>query len=167
MRVIDQVLVHDIWQEMATYSEERAGVEARGFLERQPHVAELCRSATTEFDDRAKKTALGLAFLLFRVVETSLAAPLPTLTRQRLDQAYRVTSEWLEQWEGADPRIFVRSVEVGGAFAHPNLIQYLLTAFYGGDGESVEYDAEVKATLFLLLTTLADALDTGDAEETP
>jgi len=47
----------------------------------------------------------------------------------------------------------------GGDFPHPNLIQYLLTIFYGGDPESAEYDEEVKASLFLLLKTVADALD--------
>jgi hypothetical protein len=39
-----------------------------------------------------------------------------------------------------------------------------LTVFYGGDPESVEYDDEVKASLFLLLKTVADALDIAPVE---
>jgi hypothetical protein len=38
-------------------------------------------------------------------------------------------------------------------------------AFYGGDPESVDYDQEVKASLFLLLKTLSDALDIGEVEQ--
>lgn len=164
MRAINQGLVDEVWEEMVTCPPEKAEDEARRFLKRQPYVAELCQSAIKEFDDQVKKTALGLTFLLFKILEASLGAPFPTVTRQRITEAYQATTEWLEQWEGADPRIFLRSIEAGEEFPHPNLIQYLLTVFYGGDPESVEYDAEVKATLFLLLKTLSDALDIGPVE---
>lgn len=167
MRAINQTLVDQVWREMVTYPSERAEDEARRFLERQPYVAELCQGAAKEFDDQVKKAALGLTFLLFKILEASRGAPFPTITRQRITEAYQATTEWLEQWEGAHPRIFLRSVEAGGEFPQPNLIQYLLTVFYGGDSESVEYDEEVKATLFLLLKTLSDALDVGQTEETP
>lgn len=166
MRAIDQALVDEVWREMMT-DPVTAEDEAKGFLERQPHVAELCRRATEEFDHQAQKAALGLTFLLFKIIEASLDAPFPTVARQRITEAYQATTEWLDQWEGAHPRVFLRSVVEGGEFPHPNLIQYLLTVFYGGDAESSEYDAEIKATLFLLLKTVSDALDLGRVEETP
>ena len=159
MRAIDQGLVDEVWQEVVTYEGERATAEAKAFLARQPYVGEICRQLMGEFDPETQKAALGLAFLLFKIVETSLGAPFPSVGRERLVQAYEATTEWLEQWEGADPRFFLRSVQGGGEFPHPNLIQYLLTVFYGGDPESAEYDDEVKASLFLLLKTVADALD--------
>jgi len=165
MNAISQKLVDDVWQEMIGYPPEKAEDEARRFLERQPHVAELCQSAIKEFDDSARKAALGLTFLLFKILETSLGAPFPTVARQRIAGAYAATTEWMERWEGADPRIFLRSVEAGEEFPQPNLIQYLLTVFYGGDPESEEYDDEVRATLFLLLKTLSDALDIGPVED--
>jgi hypothetical protein len=159
MRAIDQALVDEVWWEVTTYEGERATAEARVFLERQPYVGEICRQLMKEFDPEAQRAAMGLTFLLFKIVETSLGAPFPTISRERLIQAYEAITEWLEQWEGADPRFFLRSVQGGGDFPHPNLIQYLLTVFYGGDPESAEYDDEVKASLFLLLKTVADALD--------
>ena len=165
MRAIDQELVDEVWQEMIAYPPERAEDEARGFIQRQPHVAKLCQSATTEFDDHVKKTALGITFLLFKILEASRGAPFPTVTRQRITEAYQATTEWLERSEGVHPRIFLRSVEGGGEFPQPNLIQYLLTVFYGNDGESAEYDEEVKATLFLLLKTVSDALEISPVEE--
>jgi len=99
----------------------------------------------------------------------------PATDRARLEELCRyllrppvapeATTEWLELWEGADPRIFLRSVQGGGEFPQPNLIQYLLTIFYGGDPESVDYDQEVKASLFVLLKTLSDAVDVGESEQ--
>ena len=164
MLAISQKLVSDVWQEMISYPPERAEAEASRFLERQPHVAELCQKATQELDDPARKAALGLTFLFFKIVEASLGAPVQMVTRQRIVDAYRATTEWLERWEGAHPGIFLRSVEAGEEFPQPNLIQYLLTVFYGGDPESEEYDDEVRATLFLLLKTLSDSVDFGPLE---
>ncbi len=164
MRAIDQSLVDAVWREVMAYPPGRAEDEARAFLERQPHVAAFCQVVTKEFDLTVQKAALGLVFLLFKILEASLSAPFPPVAQHRIQAAYEATTEWLEQWEGADPRIFLRNVQGGGEFPHPNLVQYLLTVFYGGDPESVDYDQEVKASLFLLLKTLADALDIGEAE---
>jgi hypothetical protein len=119
MRAIDQGLVDEVWREVATYESERATAEAKVFLERQPHVREICRQLIEEFDPEAQKAALGLTFLLFRIVEASLGAPFPTISRERLIQAYEATTEWLEQWEGADPRFFLRSVQGGGRLPAP------------------------------------------------
>ena len=166
MRAIDQALVDEIWRETATYEAERAKAEAKLFLTRQPHVAEIWQELTKEFDTEAQQAALGLAFLLFKIVEASLGVPFPTIARERIIRAYEATTEWLEQWDGAEPRIFLRSVQGGGEFPHPNLIQYLLTVFYGEDPESAAYDEEVKANLFLLLKTLTDTLDIGEVEQT-
>ena len=163
MRAIDSSLVDEVWREITAYPPGRAADEAKAFLQRQPHVATFCHTVSKEFDERVQKAALGLAFLLFKILEASLGAPFPSVARERIVQSYEGTTEWLEQWEGADPRIFLRSVHASGEFPHPNLIQYLLTVFYGGDEESAEYDAEVKASLFLMLKTLSDALDIGPA----
>ncbi|MBI4591649.1 MAG: hypothetical protein HY725_22715 [Candidatus Rokubacteria bacterium] len=164
MRAIDQLLVDEVWREMTSYPPGRQENEAREFLERQPHVATFCQVVTTEFDPTVQKAALGLTFLLFKILEASLGGPFPPVAEHRIREAYETTTEWLEQWEGADPRIFLRHVQGGGALPQPNLIQYLLAAFYGGDPASVDYDQEVKASLFLLLKTLADALDIGEVE---
>lgn len=165
MRAIDQFLVDEVWREITAYPPGRAEEEARLFLQRQPHVATFCQMVTQEFDPAVQKASLGLAFLLFKILEASLGAPFPPVAQPRIQEAYEATTEWLEQWDGADPRIFLRSVGGGGAFPHPNLLQYLLTEFYGGDPESVDYDQEVKASLFLLLKTLSDALDIGEVEQ--
>jgi hypothetical protein len=165
VRAIDQSLVDEVWREMTAYPPGRAEDEARAFLQRQPHIAAFCQMITEEFDLTVQKAALGLTFLLFKILEASLAAPFPPVAEHRIREAYEATTDWLEQWEGADPRMFLRSVQGGGEFPHPNLVQYLLTVFYGGDPESLDYDQEVKASLFLLLKTLSDALDIGEVEQ--
>lgn len=165
MRAIDQSLVDEVWREITAYPPGRAEDEACAFLQRQPHIAAFCQMITEEFDPTVQKAALGLTFLLFKILEASLAAPFPPVAEHRIREAYEATTDWLEQWEGADPRIFLRSVQGGGEFPHPNLVQYLLTVFYGGDPESPDYDQEVKASLFLLLKTLSDALDIGEVEQ--
>lgn len=164
MRAIDQSLVDEVWREIAAYPPGRAEEEARAFLQQQPHAAQFCQVVAKEFDPTVQKAALGLTFLLFKILEASLGTPFPPVAAHRIREAYEATTEWLEQWDGADPRMFLRSIQGGGEFPHPNLVQYLLTVFYGSDPESVDYDQEVKASLFLLLKTLSDALDIGEVE---
>jgi len=164
VRAIDPALVEEVWREMTTYPPERAEEEAGAFLQRQPHVAAFCHSATKPFDEHVQKAALGLAFLLFKILEASLGAPFPQVARERVMEAYDATAAWLEQWAGADPRLFLQRVLDEGESPHPSLVRYLLTAFYGGDPESAAPDAEVAASLFLILKTLCDALDIGPVE---
>ncbi len=164
MRAIDPALVEEVWREMTRYPPERAEEEAVAFLQRQPHVAAFCHSITKQLDEDVQKAALGLAFLLFKILEASLGTPFPPLTRERVLEASEATAAWLERWEGADPRLFLQSVLDEGKFPHPNLVRYLLTVFYCGAPESAAPDAEVAASLFLLLKTLCDALDIGSAE---
>jgi hypothetical protein len=157
MRAIDQALVDRVWEEIVASPPDRQADEARAFLEGQPHAAAFCAALTRELDLPARRAALGLAFLLFKTLEASRGTPAPRVSRQRIEAAYRATSAWLDRWEGADARVFLRSVEVGPEFPQPHLVQYLLTAFYVGDPNSAAYDEEVRASLFLLLKTLADA----------
>ncbi len=164
MRAVDPALVEEVWREMTRYPPERAEEEAVAFLQRQPHVAAFCHSVTKQLDEDVQKAALGLAFLLFKILEASLGMPFPLLARERVMEAYEATAVWLEQWEGADPRLFLQSVLDEGESPHPNLVRYLLTVFYGGAPESAAPDAEVTASLFLLLKTLCDALDIGPVE---
>ncbi|MBI4562153.1 MAG: hypothetical protein HY724_08905 [Candidatus Rokubacteria bacterium] len=165
MRAIDESLVDEVWREMTVYQAGRAEEEARAFLQRQPHVAAFCHAVTKGFDESVQKAALGLAFLLFKILEASLGTPFPSVARERVMEAYQATTEWLLHQEGADPRLFLRSVEGGGELSHRNLLQYLLTVFYVGDADNAVYDAEVKASLFLMLKTLSDALDMGLASQ--
>ena len=104
MRAIDQALVDEVWWEVTTYEGERATAEARVFLERQPYVGEICRQLMKEFDPEAQRAAMGLTFLLFKIVETSLGAPFPTISRDRLIQAYEAITEWTTRTGGSGNR---------------------------------------------------------------
>ncbi|MBI3029270.1 MAG: hypothetical protein HYY64_07170 [Candidatus Rokubacteria bacterium] len=141
MRVIDRALVDEVWREVTAYPPGRQAAEAEEFLERQPDAAAFCQAVTRELDVAVQRAAIGLAFLIFKIREASLGAPVPPLARSRIREAYEATTDWLERRE-----------EGGGEFPHRNLVQYLV--------EWVDADEEAKATLFLLLKTLSDALDT-------
>jgi len=154
VRAIDRTLVDEVWREVTAYPPGRQADEAGEFLEGQPQVAAFCQAVTRELDVAVQRAAIGLAFLLFKIFEASLGMRCPPVGQRRIREAYEGTTEWLEQPE-----------EGGGGFPHRDLVQYLLTAFYGGDPESVDYDQEVKASLFLLLKTLSDALDIGEVEQ--
>lgn len=163
MRAIDTSLVDEVWREIIAYPPAQAEDEARVFLERQPHVTAFCQRVTREFDVAVQKAALGLTFLLFKIFEASIGARFPPVAHQRIQTAYEATTEWLAPWERADPRSFL---EGQGEFPRRNLIRHVLSVFYGGDANQTEYDQEVKASLFLLLKTVADALDMGEIERT-
>ncbi len=164
MRPIDPALLDEVWREITAYPPARVEEEAAAFLARQPDVARFCHTVTKQFDESVQRAAVGLAFLLFKILEASLGVPFPSVARERVTEAYEATTAWLEGWEGVEPQIFLRDVLDAAASPHPNLTQHLLTLFYGSDPLSGKYDAEVVAALYLMLKTLTDALDIAPAE---
>lgn len=147
MRPFDPALVEAVWQELSAYPEERSSAEARAFVAGQPHLVRLAEALTRGFDREVQKAALGLLFLLVKVIEAHREAPVPAVSAARVAEVYRQTLARLEQGEGAaaEPR-------------EPDLARHLLTAFYDRGPESPEPEAEVETSLFLLLRTAADAL---------
>jgi hypothetical protein len=161
MRAIDQALVDEVWREMTTYPSARTESEAGAFLDRQPHVATFTHTVMAPFEPPVQQAALGLAFLLFKILERSLGQPFPALAAERVTAAYEKTRVWLDQTGGGDAVTIARSVE---ASAHPSLIGHILRVFYGGEVDPAGYDERVKASFVLLLSTLVDALDLGEVE---
>lgn len=162
MRELDVALVTEVWQTLCGYEPERSTAEARAFIEHQPHLVALAEALTREFGRDTQKAALGLVFLLTKVVEAHLEAPIASVSRARVTQAYDATLQWMERWEGAEPRFLERS----GEFPQPHLVLYLLSVFYPEGAGPAEYEAEVKGSLFLLLTSAADAI-TGPLSPPP
>lgn len=159
MRGIDQALVDEVWRETAALPPGRVDAEARDFLARQPHVAAFCQAETGELDAAVQRAALGLCFLLFRILERSLGQPFPLLGEERLAAACESTADWLGRIESADPAAVLKAADDP---AHPTLVGYILSVFYGG--RVGECDERVRASLFLMLRTLSDALDLGEVE---
>ena len=161
MRGIDPELVDEVWREMTRYAPERVVVEAQAFLAQQPHVAAFSHAITRGANEAVQRAALGLCFLLFKVLERSLGRPFPELAEARIADAYATTRAWLDGQEAADPGTVVRALD--GA-AHPSLVTHILATLYGGGGAAADYDDGVRANLALLLGTLTDALDLGPVE---
>ena len=156
MRGIDQALVDEVWRETTSYPPGRIDEEARDFLARQPHVAAFAHAMTRDQDEVVQRAALGLCFLLFKILERSLGRPFPFLAESRLRAAHDASTEWLATLEGEEPD---RVLEAVGAPGHPTLAAYIISVFYGEAGESC--DERVRAGFVLMLRTLTDALDLG------
>ena len=157
MRGIDPALVDEVWREMTRYAPERVAVEAQTFLAQQPHVSAFSHAVTRGANESVQRAALGLCFLLFKVLERSLGRPFPELAEARIADAHAATRAWLGGQEAADPAAVVRAMD--GA-AHPSLVTHILATLYGG-GAAADYDDGVRANFALLLGTLTDALDLG------
>ena len=163
MRAIDRALVDEVWRDMTAYAPARIAGEAQIFLEAQPHAAAFSQSVTSGFDPAVQKAALGLVFLLFKVLEASLGRPFPLLAEERVMGAYEETRAWLAEHEGGTgPAELLVALEHG---EHPSLPAYILSLFYAGGLAPGDYDETVRASLFCLLKTLTDALDLGRVEE--
>jgi hypothetical protein len=131
VRGIDQALVDEVWRETTSYPPARIDEEAREFLARQPHVAAFAHALTREQDEVVQRAALGLCFLLFKVLEKSLGRPFPLLAETRLRAAPETRAAWL-----AD---------------------YIVSVFYRDGAETC--DERVRAGFALMLRTLTAALD--------
>jgi len=159
VRGIDQALVDEVWRETTSYPPGRIDEEARDFLARQPHVAAFAHAVTREHDPVVQRAALGLCFLLFKVLERSLGRPFPRLTEERIQEAHAVAATWLEGLAATDPDGVVAAADAPG---HPTLVAYVLSVFYGAGADGC--DERVRAGLLLMLRTLTDALDVGPVE---
>jgi hypothetical protein len=153
--------VDTVWRDMTAYAPARVASEARVFLDLQPHAAAFSQAVTNRLDPAVQKAALGLAFLLFKVLEASLGRPFPLLAEERIVAAYADTQAWLGEHDGAAPAKVLEALDHG---EHPSLPGYILSVFYAGDMAAGNYDDTVRASLFCLLKTLTDALDLGRVE---
>jgi hypothetical protein len=154
VRPIEPALVDEVWRETTSYPPGRIDEEARDFLTRQPHVAAFAHAMTREQDAVVQRAALGLCFLLFKVLERSLGRPFPLLAEARLHAAHEAVAQWLATH---DPEAGDAVDEAAGPPGHPTLAAYIVSAFYGGSADT--YDERVRAGLLLMLRTLTSALD--------
>ena len=159
MRSIDQTLVDEVWRETASYPPGRVDEEARDFLVRQPHVAAFAHSVTREQDASVQRAALGLCFLLFKILERSLGHPFPLLSESRIQDAHQAVTAWLDTLDGPESDRVLETVSAPG---HPTLPAYIIAVFYGESAEGC--DERVRAGFALMLRTLTDALDVGHVE---
>jgi hypothetical protein len=162
VRAIDRALVDDVWRDVTGYAPARIASEAQSFIELQPHAAAFSQSVTRAHDPAVQKAALGLGFLLFKVLEASLGRPFPQLAEDRILSAYAVTQAWLAEHDGTAPADLLEALEHG---EHQSLPAYILFVFYQGGAGAEDYDPTVRASLFCLLKTLTDALDLAHVEE--
>jgi hypothetical protein len=158
MRAIEPALVDEVWREITEYPPERIQAEAQGFLTRQPHVAAFAGVLAQAFDESVQRAAFGLAFLLFKILESSLGRPFPPLAEARIQQAYEANVQWLAETR-AGAASLLDTLQAG---EHPSLVGHILSVFYGGDARA--YDTDTRANLFLLLKTLTEAVDIGTVE---
>lgn len=159
MRGIDQTLVDEVWRETASYPPGRVAEEATDFLARQPHVAAFAHSITRAQDAAVQRAALGLCFLLFKILERSLGHPFPLLSESRIHEAHHAVTAWLETLDGPESERVLETVSAPG---HPTLPAYIIAVFYGAGAEGC--DERVRAGFALMLRTLTDALDVGPVE---
>ena len=157
-----RTLVDEVWREMTRYAPERVAVEAQAFLAQQPHVAAFSHAVTQGANEAVQRAALGLCFLLFKVLERSLGRPLRKAgggaDRRRLRRhprlARRAGGGRSRHGGTGDGRR--RAPEPG----HPHS-RHAVWRRRGGGGLRRR---RVRANLALLLGTLTDALDLGPVD---
>lgn len=159
MRAIDRRLVDEVWRELGAYGAARTADEARAFLARQPHVAAFTHAVVQGQDESVQRAGLGLAFLLFKVLEASLGRPFPEVTEARIVGAHADARAAIASLGAPDGDTVVRAMDDAAA---GGLVAHVLAAFY--DGAAAGYDDGVRANLALLIGTLAGALDLGRAD---
>jgi hypothetical protein len=159
VRGIDQALVDEVWRETTSYPPGRIDEEARVFLARQPHVAAFAHAAMHEQDPAVQRAALGLCFLLFKILERSLGRPFPPLAESRLRAAHEASRQWLATLGGEPSAGVLAAADAPG---HPTLPAYIISVFYAEGADN--YDERVRAGLVVMLRTLTEALDLGAVE---
>jgi len=113
----------------------------------------------TLVDEVWRETALGLCFLLFKILDRSLGYPFPLLSESRIQGAHQAVTEWLDTLDGLESDRVLETVSAPG---HPTLPAYIIAVFYGVGAEGC--DERVRAAFALMLRTLTDALDVGQVE---
>jgi hypothetical protein len=153
-RILDDGLIEAVWDAVRSYGPERAEREARAFIDRQPHLVALAEAMTQGFAEDVCKTALGLVYLVAKLVEAEQEAPLPAVSATEVDRAYRSATARLggtSDGEGVP-------ASDAGAFSRPELIPALVLRFRPPRLGHGEEEAEVRGRLVVLLRAAADAL---------
>ena len=139
MRAIDPTLVDEVWREMMAYPAGRVEAEAQAFLARQPYVAAFARAMIEEQDPVVQKAALGLCFLLFKILERSLGRPFPLVSAERIAEAYDATAAWLEHSPAASPASVLSATSDPG---HPTLVDEVWREMMSYPAGRVEAEAQ-------------------------
>ena len=160
MRAIDRALVDGVWRELGAYGADRTAEEARDFLARQPHVAAFTHAVVQGQEESVQRAGLGLAFLLFKVMEASVGRPFPEVTEARIVHAHADARARIAALGAPEAETVLRAMDGAGG---GGLVAHVLGAFYGGTAPA--YDDGVRANLALLLGTLVGALDLGEVED--
>jgi hypothetical protein len=99
MAEIDQALIDELWGRIRRFDSATAVAEAHRFAREQPAVLHFTREFLREFDEGTQGTALGFVYLLFRAIEMTQEASLPSLSLEEIERGYGKNTEWLDALE--------------------------------------------------------------------
>ena len=157
MLEIHQQLIVETWKRVTAFDPDTASAEARRFAEKQPAVLRFVQEVLREFDEGIQGTALGLAYLLFKVVEAVQGENLPTLSDRQLEENYGENAQWLDALERLEGRPFRRLLEDVLELQEVSVPFTLIETYLQRPGVG-PFGEKLKGHLFLVIKILFDCL---------
>lgn len=157
---IDRQLIEETWRKVTAFDPATASAEARRFAEKQPAVLRFVQEVLREFDERIHGAALGLAYLLFKVVEAMQGEDPSTLSDREIQDAYGENAGWLDALGRLEGRPFKRLLEDVTDLQEVYVPFTLIEAYLQRPGVG-PFGERAKGHLFLVIKTLSDCLSSA------
>jgi hypothetical protein len=159
METIPENIIEKIWKETAGFSPDRASREMTRMGKEQPELLAFLMGFTDDLDQEAQELSIYLAFVVFRIFQTS-SARIKRISQKEIIGSYNRNEGLLKSTEEATGKF---PAMIAGIVLppQPHVMQYVIDAL---TEEPEEHDLkplgnEDKLLLFLLLKTVVELLD--------
>ena len=157
---IEEALVEETWQEVATFAPQRAEQEMNRTAKKQRELIGFIAAYTEDLSREAAELAFYMFFTIYRMFQKGSAKPIQSIRGGRIERCLDQNEELLERLDGAHEKFIERIAKVESSH-QPWVMKYMVeTLVEAPEGEDpVFLTEEETGALFLILKTVIDVLD--------
>lgn len=165
MESISEKMVEQTWQEVASFTPDRANKEMTKLSENQPDLVGFILEFTKLLDQEVIQLAVYMFFTVFQMFQKSFAKKIKPISSKETIRCYESNENLMESLEGVQDKFLDRIARIQIS-AQPYVIKYVVDALTEAseDEDPVELNEEDKSLLFLLLKTVIDLLNRATDE---
>ena len=160
MKVIQEEIVKETWEEIAGFSPNRAKKEMTRLGEQQPELLSFMMKFTQDLDQEVQGLAIYMFFMVCRMFEKASAEKIKKIPPEQIIKCFESNENLMRSLEGTHEKLLERITETR-FLAQPYVMKYVVDTLFEApeDEDPIELTEEDIGYLFLLFKTVIDVLD--------
>lgn len=160
MQPITEAVVEETWQEVGTFTTQRAEREMQRVAKQQQYLITFIDAYSEDLSREAAELAFYMFFTIYRMFQRAYSANIKRIRSHRIEGCLDQNESLLGRLEGAHEKFVERVAKVESS-KQPHVMRYLVeTLIEAPDGDDpVFLTEEETGALFLVLKTVIDVLD--------